>query len=157
METGKTGHQVYLKLHLIILRCSRPLCSSQTTTPSHPSTHRVFTAERFRPAQEQPETTRNPCPSNHVLGSNSSVLLSQDPTVCQTVKPGTWIPGSNSNPSTPTVPPKGNNRQETAYSAARTNPGNLPIDVPPLSTHRKTYVSDMGISCKAHIQHCGRT
>ena len=31
-------HQVYLKLHLIILRCSRPLCSSQTTTPSHPST-----------------------------------------------------------------------------------------------------------------------
>ncbi len=55
---SKTGHQVYLKLHLIILRCSRPLCSSQTTTPSHPSTHRVFTAERFRPAQEQPETTR---------------------------------------------------------------------------------------------------
>jgi hypothetical protein len=31
-------HQVYLKLHLIILRCSRPLCSSQTTTPSHPAT-----------------------------------------------------------------------------------------------------------------------
>ena len=152
METGKTGHQVYLKLHLIILRCSRPLCSSQTTTPSHPSTHRVFTAERFRPAQEQPETTRNRATSNQTAVS-SSVLLSQDPTVCQTEKPGTRNRDNISNHAPQS--PEGN--PGTAYSAARTNAGNLLIDIPPLSTHRRTYVSDMGISCKAHIQHCGRT
>ena len=46
---------------------------------------------------------------------------------------------------------------EGAYCAAGLNAGHLPIDIPPLSTHRKTYASDMGISCKAHIQHCGRT
>ena len=31
----------------------------------------------------------------------------------------------------------------------------LSIDIPPLSTHRRTSVSDMGISCRTHPPHCG--
>ena len=73
-------------------------------------------------------------------GLNSSVLLPQDPTVCQTEKPGTRDTGSAFQSTTP----KGWNRTH----AARLNAGHLLIDIPPLSTHRRTYVSDMGISCK---------
>ncbi|MET4062174.1 hypothetical protein ABIB35_003754 [Arthrobacter sp. UYP6] len=69
--------------------------------------------------------------------------------MCQTEKPGTWIPGSISNPA----PAPQRETGTTAYSAARTNAGHLLIDIPPLSTHRETNVPDMGISCKARIQH----
>jgi hypothetical protein len=53
-------------------RCSRPLCSSQTTTPYHPPAHTLMHDRR---SQE----TRNTSPGSHL-----PVLLPQDPTVCQT-------------------------------------------------------------------------
>ena len=48
-------------------------------------------------------------------------------------------------------------RRNETYSTARLNAGHLLIDIPPLSTHRRTDVFDMGISCRPCLQHCGRT
>jgi hypothetical protein len=144
-------HQVYLKLHLIILRCSRPLCSSQTTTPSHPATTTYSPWKLWTCAG----TIRNntvPVPPPTKRLSVHTVLLSQDPTVCQTVKPGTRAPAALSNHN---HPHKWERTRRT--HAARLNAGHLLIDIPPLSTHRRTNVFDMGISCKDRIQHCGRT
>jgi hypothetical protein len=58
-------------------RCSRPLCSSQTTTPNHtPHTQtRMIDAAR---------KTRNTSPDSHSTTPQPPVLLLQDPTVCQT-------------------------------------------------------------------------
>ena len=99
--------QVYLKLHLIILRCSRPLCSSQTTTPSHPSTTHVFTVDGLRPAQEQSETTRYPCPlqPNWLSVLRSCCLRTQQ--CAKRKNPVLETPAAFSNPRMPPPSPEG--------------------------------------------------
>ena len=65
-------------------RCSRPLCSSQTTTPYH--------TPHTRPAKGQPcdrcsqETRNKQAPGKSPLPA----LLPQDPTVCQTLPGGSF-------------------------------------------------------------------
>ena len=63
-------------------RCSRPLCSSQTTTPNHTP----HTSTCMIGAARKPETNK---PANHPPpqreGNQSTALLPQDPTVCQTL------------------------------------------------------------------------
>lgn len=63
-------------------RCSRPLCSSQTTTPNHtPHTHNT----RVIGAARKPETNKPAKPPPHKKrGQQPAALLPQDPTVRQT-------------------------------------------------------------------------
>jgi hypothetical protein len=74
------------------IRCSRPLCSSQTTTPSHPAAAASLprrpwacpgtVKQTFPPRTGNPEG--NPVPQ--------AVLLPQDPTVCQRPDPAPYRP-----------------------------------------------------------------
>jgi hypothetical protein len=72
-------------------RCSRPLCSSQTTTPYHtPHTRPTKGNNRVIGAARKPETNvPTPQPRTHPeregQRGRAMVLLSQDPTVCQTL------------------------------------------------------------------------
>ena len=78
------------------LRCSRPLCSSQPTTPSHP--HPAPSRDTGHSMRGKPETTRPappgppapPTRGNTCRPRKSRALLSQDPTVCQTP----WSPSA---------------------------------------------------------------
>jgi hypothetical protein len=62
-------------------RCSRPLCSSQTTTPNHtPHTSTCMPGAARKPETNKPE--KPPAAKSH---GQPPVLLPQDPTVCQTL------------------------------------------------------------------------
>ena len=116
--------QIQVHQNCFFIRCSRPLCSSQTTTPSHPSPNHVFTVARTRTAQE----TRN----NQQPAPKDRPLLPQDPTVCQTITPG-------QPPHVPGTPPK----RDTVL-AWKPPRDNLSVDIPPSSTHRRTNACAMG-------------
>src|SRR5690348_16641819 len=82
-------------------RCSRPLCSSQTTTPYHtPHTHPPKTGNHAISAARKPETNKPPG-----TGQNPppKALLPQDPTVCQTLNHANPRPRRSR-----TGPPQGN-------------------------------------------------
>src|SRR5690606_5787989 len=68
-------------------RCSRPLYSSQTTTPSHPPpTHPTKEVTcRLRPCagQSRKNTTQHPAHTPKEHHAKYRGLLFQDPTVCQ--------------------------------------------------------------------------
>src|SRR3954447_1611471 len=74
-------------------RCSRPLCSSQTTTPYHtphtPATPQKGQPPRMLDAARKPETNkptpRKPHPPKGKQNPQAMALLPQDPTVCQTL------------------------------------------------------------------------
>lgn len=109
-------------------RCSRPLCSSQTTTPHHtPHTHNMHD----RCSRE----TRNKVPNKNPTGS-LPVLLPQDPTVCQTL-PGNPGPTAfqNNNPTKEKV------RTHRPARATR----HLFVDIPPMSTRHGTFVHATGL------------
>lgn len=86
-------------------RCSRPLCSSQTTTPYHTPPHpAALPATKDEEnnhethedhAARKPETPK-PAPRNHATltghAPHATALLPQDPTVCQTQKPDNPLP-----------------------------------------------------------------
>ncbi len=116
--------QIQVHQNCFFIRCSRPLCSSQTTTPSHPSPHHVFTVARTRTAQE----TRN----NQKPAPTDRPLLPQDPTVCQTITPRTT-------PTRSRHPRKGDT--VLAWKPPRDH---LSVDIPPSSTHRRTNACAMG-------------
>ena len=126
-------------------RCSRPLCSSQTTTPYHtphtpPSPKKEPTCvpgAARKPETNKPHTTETPDPSPQKgtgRKPGAMVLLPQDPTVCQTLnrpypprhrsrtlsrEPPYWVPGKNRRP--------------------------LFVDIPPVSTRRRTIVCATGV------------
>jgi len=93
-----------------LLRCSRPLCSSQTTTPSHPPPHTTTvpalecpgnqkhtTPTRTappHPGRTAPDQSPQPHHRNHGQTTLTGILLSQDPTVCQTVQPNHHPPAN---------------------------------------------------------------
>ena len=93
-----------------LLRCSRPLCSSQTTTPSHPpptpSRCRPWNARETRntqpppgkphhnPGHTAPDQSPQPHNRHHGRTTPTGILLSQDPTVCQTVQPNHHPPAN---------------------------------------------------------------
>jgi hypothetical protein len=65
-------------------RCSRPLCSSQTTTPYH--TPHTSPRKGTKPHDRRSQETRNTSPGdNRSQSRGPPVLLPQDPTVCQTL------------------------------------------------------------------------
>jgi hypothetical protein len=125
----------------IKIRCSRPLCSSQTTTRTTPAHHpagRRFGAAGTRTRGHHDPTRNNPRHDRATaLPHRRPVLLSQDPTVCQ-------HPHAHPDPATPRSPhsgatprPNGPGRpfQRRYYGNHRpVRPGAPFIDVPPLSS-----------------------
>jgi hypothetical protein len=109
-------------------RCSRPLCSSQTTTPYHtPHTHgpRKGPDPCMIGAARKPETnkTRDKAPA----------LLPQDPTVCQTL-----------NRPHPPAPFQDTLKRVSVLGQGKTGRP-LFADIPPVSTRRRTIACAAGI------------
>ena len=117
-------------------RCSRPLCSSQTTTPYHtPHTRtRQSRHNRVIGAARKPETHKPATPTPTTKkGQDITALLPQDPTVCQTLN----HPSHTSTlPGTPT-------KEGTVLSTGKDRQP-LFADIPPLSTRRRTSVCATG-------------
>ena len=117
-------------------RCSRPLCSSQTTTPYH-TPHTRTTPKgndnRVIGAARKPETTP---PRPRERTTRAMVLLSQDPTVCQTL---THAAHSRTRSRTPS--------EESIRTSCRpmNRAGTLFVDIPPVSTRRRTIVCATGV------------
>ena len=129
-------------------RCSRPLCSSQTTTPYHTPHTPTLPPKRAKnqpcmiDAARKPETQ---VPHHHPLrspvrepGNDAMVLLSQDPTVCQT------LPTRNLHRSVPGTPTP--QRRNVFRTNHRQKPDrHLFVDIPPMSTRRRTIVCATGL------------
>lgn len=125
-DHASTRNQIYLR-NCFFLRCSRPLCSSQPTTPTHPRTtpNGTTTACAGKPETTKPHPPRtrtNPSPTttpqrpapqprdthHHTTTTKNAstrtttnrALLSQDPTVCQTIT--TTSPTRSFQPDHPT-------------------------------------------------------
>ena len=118
-------------------RCSRPLCSSQTTTPDHtPHTPKqCMFAAAGKPETQAPHPAPRTLPKGRERGPRAVVLLSQDPTVCQTLNrryPRRTVPGPLSREDPYWVP------QETQRP--------LFVDIPPVSTRRRTNVCATGVT-----------
>lgn len=121
-------------------RCSRPLCSSQTTTPYHtPHTHHP---KGKQPCDRCSQETRNTSPTPHT-----------PPPKGQTVDRGPVVSGPNSVPNTKprnqtphrsrtTALPK---KREDPYWAPGKNTRPLFADIPPVSTRRRTIVCATGL------------
>ena len=105
-------------------RCSRPLCSSQTTTPNHtPHTQPPKRVTRVIGAARKPETNKpGKTPGPVASGPNS-------------------VPNNNppDNPHPFQHPHKGDT--VPAWKPPRNN---LSVDIPPSSTHRRTNACAMG-------------
>ena len=122
-------------------RCSRPLCSSQTTTPYH-TPHTRKRACSMQPGNQKHKShTTTPGhipPQGNPTGHDAMVLLPQDPTVCQTLNrllPRRTVPG-------PPPPQKG---ASNPYWAPQNNTRPLFADIPPVSTRRRTSVCATGV------------
>ena len=120
-------------------RCSRPLCSSQTTTPYHtphtPPPKKESNRGSVQPGNQKHKShTPHPTPKGE---TQTMVLLSQDPTVCQTLNrpfPRRTVPGHR--PS----------KEETgSVLGAAENQRPLFVDIPPVSTRRRTSVCATGV------------
>ena len=115
-------------------RCSRPLCSSQTTTPNHtPHTHK-------RACDRCSQETRN-----------KQTQETTSTTTAVPAPPGPVASGPNSVPNTkpPNPPPHrsqtGIRRQPVRTGHRRTTRQPLFVDIPPMSTRRRTNVCATGI------------
>jgi hypothetical protein len=174
----KSGTRFYR--NCFFLRCSRPLCSSQPTTPTHPPTPITqntqepppkTTASKNNPEhpeqhqctqhaqenQKQPKphpTHTTPSTQKHqTQPTQNKALLSQDPTVCQTINPTNThqprFPEHQTPPHTDTHPPKGDAHPHRTRTSERTHQPagttrHLSIDIPPMSTHRGTNAREIG-------------
>jgi outer membrane biosynthesis protein TonB len=140
----KSGTRFYR--NCFFLRCSRPLCSSQPTTPTHPHTPtNTVRAACAGKNQKQPNPTPpEPHPQQTTPGpqpEQNKALLSQDPTVCQTIThqhPTPRFPETH--PGTPSQENQDTQRTHTPSDTSR----HLSIDIPPMSTHRGTNARAMG-------------
>lgn len=101
-------------------RCSRPLCSSQTTTPHHTPHTQSARRTSWQGNQKQSTTSQKPM-----------VLLPQDPTVCQTLN----HPAPH--------PPFQNHHWSVLDTKRTTRP--LFVDIPPMSTRRRTIACATGL------------
>lgn len=143
------------------LRCSRPLCSSQTTTPVNtpptpPKEHRQACPGKPEtptttphPHQETNHTKRDPPPDP----GRVQPLLPQDPTVCHT--PPNQQPTSpfhNPHPQ----PPQRREADTSPYSNQPAPTRHLSVDIPPMSTHRRTNACAMGILLTTPTPHTTR-
>jgi hypothetical protein len=109
-------------------RCSRPLCSSQTTTPyTTPHTHKCMIGGARKPETQVPEP---PQPKT----AAPPVLLPQDPTVCQTRNHPDPPPHRSKTPS-----------KRTSVLGVEKTTRPLFVDIPPMSTRRRTIVCATGL------------
>ena len=134
------------------IRCSRPLCSSQTTTrTTHPTHHGKPVALR----RGRNRTNSRIDPHTHTPGhrptaprgprAGNPVLLSQDPTVCQHPQPlhaRAVLPHAGAaTPTTAGAPIP----DAVLRTTAPVRPGAPFVDVPPMSTRRPTNGTATGI------------
>lgn len=143
------------------LRCSRPLCSSQTTTPVNtpPTPHTGAQAGMPRKTRN-PNNHTPPTPGNQPRKTRSAPdpgrvqpLLPQDPTVCHT--PPNQQPTSpfhNPHPQ----PPQRREADTSPYSNQPAPTRHLSVDIPPMSTHRRTNACAMGILLTTPTPHTTR-
>lgn len=113
-------------------RCSRPLCSSQTTTPYH-TPHTPKQMHKASQPGNQKQKVPHPAPPPRKKKPQTMVLLSQDPTVCQT---------QNRLRPAPAVP--GHSRASVLGKDKTMRP--LFADIPPVSTRRRTSVCATGVT-----------
>ena len=117
-------------------RCSRPLCSSQTTTPYHTPHTRIRACSVQPGNQKHKSHTTHPQPSPYGHPPmRAMVLLPQDPTVCQTLN----RPYPTPHRSRTTTP-----RGVYPYWVPGKNRRPLSADIPPVSTRRRTSVCATG-------------
>jgi hypothetical protein len=136
------------------LRCSRPLCSSQPTTPSHP--HPAPKGCEERHARETRNNTPRP--------TRTAGTPHQGEHLQTTQKQGPVISGPNSVPNAlvplrrppafqthqaPEAPPKESTGPGRRTNGNRREKPKLSVDIPPMSTHRGTNARAMGILLEA--------
>lgn len=143
-------------VHTQNLRCSRPLCSSQTTTPVNtpPTPHNPKQTgsrhERLCPGK--PETPANQTPTRN-KPHNRATHPQQKPGPCclRTQQCATHYRTSNQPALSQTTHPHpartNPTRTDTCdpYSNQPAPTRHLFIDIPPMSTHRRTNACAMGI------------
>src|SRR5450830_140775 len=125
-------------------RCSRPLCSSQTTTPYHTphtsprkGTNRMIGAAR-KPETNQPHTTNERLPHKGNPRQCHGPVASGPNSV-----PNTKPPIPTPHRSRTTAPPQ--RRHERPYWVPGKNRRPLSADIPPVSTRRRTIVYATGV------------
>ena len=111
------------RVHYVVLK-QQP----QTTHPTHTNAH--VTGAARKPETNKPRKQPAPQPQYQPLPA----LLPQDPTVCQT------LPTSPDHQRS-TALPEGRTRTNTTVRATR----HLFVDIPPMSTRRRTNVCATGI------------
>ena len=124
----------------------------ETTNPTpphqpHPSHHHPHTRQRH-PQQGTPPTERTTAQPAQPTQRHEA-LLSQDPTVCQTITTTTHQPTLSNPTTTPEHHPHQQEGTAPGTETRRTRAGqhqqrNLFIDIPPMSTHRGTNARAMG-------------
>jgi hypothetical protein len=85
-----TTNDQAIKERLLFIRCSRPLCSSQTTTPWRTSDPRVLTAGTPGTARE-PGNNR---PAPPEKGARTCCLRTQQCAISPAPRPAAGIPGT---------------------------------------------------------------
>lgn len=126
-------------------RCSRPLCSSQTTTPSPPNHHTHVQRPNnagTKQKQKNLKQTRHTHTNNLREHRGFPAALVSGPNSVPNDTSG-QLPPDPFQPHHPT--PKGQTTQRTQTRPETTGP--YFIDIPPMSTHQRTNVFETGISC----------
>ena len=132
----KRGRYANDCVHTQNLRCSRPLCSSQTTTPTHTTQPPHQGSQTVM--RRKPETPKTPHPTppqrqDH-KGVGSCCLRTQQ---CAKRTP------NQHHQHFPRTHPT--NEGQEPYSRQQHQPGTKSVDIPPMSTHRRTNAYAMGI------------
>ena len=130
------------------IRCSRPLCSSQTTTPSRPppgTRPAAQTPRKQTPDQDMQENRNNQTPAPKRTGPVAS-------------KPNS-VP--NNNPRSPPAlsphPPFSQKKKKRHRThTQQTAQGRLSADIPPSSTRRTTNASATGSPADPRHRHTDR-
>jgi hypothetical protein len=123
-------------------RCSRPLCSSQTTTPHHtPHTHPPRQKAKKHPCDRCSQETRNTSPEN------TAATKPQHPRPCclRTQQCAKHYPPAPTTPRSRTPAPSPE-REETKIRTNKTVRAtrHLFVDIPPMSTRRRTIACATG-------------
>ncbi len=122
------------------------LASTMQFSNNNPSKHTTGTPQPpnktgIKMQAAMPRKTRNP--NNPHPTKECGLLLPQDPTVCQTMKPPPpTTPFPNPHPP-PT--PKGTGRKHRPVLNTTSTSSHQFVDIPPMSTHRRTNACAMGI------------